>query len=208
METSNHERPSLTPPPPNSTPRKQVPRVNSPSIYWHPPQFFQTLPVSSKTHNLLKLPPMASLNSLAFLTIFLALHLKIAKPDFYPPFCHPSSMMYVKKWNVEKENASLLQMEHSLIIPVNVMLAGNKLLLRSMMMIIIPSFSLAFSQTSAGGLIAEEDRVTRSLCYVRLQMLRGLFNLLNVSSFPCYRECASEWTVQTLRSQCQIGLVP
>ncbi|KAK8507319.1 hypothetical protein V6N11_069162 [Hibiscus sabdariffa] len=165
---------------------------------------------------LFKVPLMASFNSLALLAIFLALHLRTAKTDFLSPLlqpifddvckevecgkgkCNPSSNGTLPYYTCEcdagwKQTAANKDDDHPKFLPC-----------------IFPNCTLNTACAAAPSPVqekaAKENQSAFDICRwsncgggscnktspitYDCKCSEGYFNLLNVSAFPCYRECA------------------
>ncbi|MBA0817792.1 hypothetical protein Gohar_003700 [Gossypium harknessii] len=157
---------------------------------------------------------MASLNSLPFIAIFLVLHLSIAKSDFlsplFPPIfddvckevhcgkgkCKPSSngtLPYTCECDIGWKQTAADHDDHPKFLPC-----------------IFPNCTLDTSCAAAPPPVQEKEaKANRSIFDIcrwtncgggscnktspftyDCKCSEGYFNLLNVSVFPCYRECA------------------
>ncbi|KAK8684731.1 hypothetical protein V6N13_040747 [Hibiscus sabdariffa] len=161
---------------------------------------------------------MASLNSLAFLAIFLALHLKIAKTEFLSPLlspifddvckevecgkgkCKPSSNGTLPYYTCEcdvgwKQTAAAADNDddHPKFLPcifpnctLNTACAAAPSPVQEKAAKSIQSIFDICRWTKCGGGSCNKTSPFTYDC----RCSEGYFNLLNVSAFPCYRECA------------------
>ncbi|KAK8982502.1 hypothetical protein V6N11_046422 [Hibiscus sabdariffa] len=165
---------------------------------------------------LFKVPLMASLNSLALLAIFLALHLKTAKPDFLSPLlqpifddvckevecgkgkCNPSSNGTLPYYTCEcdagwKQTAANKDDDHPKFLPcifpnctLNTAFAAAPSPVQEKAAKENQSvFDICRWSSCGGGSCNKTSPITYDC-----KCSEGYFNLLNVSAFPCYRECA------------------